>query len=366
MPSLETKSKLLRAALNAAGVLAVAVFLLVRVRGGSTLLVDKAEYYNARDLYKHSFVDRFREDDPAFNRVTNKITAYADRPENPHPQRANVMIVGTSFSDFRFVRSFPEVLGDRLGEPVHFSRSFNPFHVLDRTNYHAVAGPPRVLLYEMAEKGVYRRFTPGPVHLERDRGPPRKPLFEVLPTGEAEKRYTALLQMSVFTHRLYRWVATWKFDHLGAISSLTPAYSTNPPVLFFQSEVDQSPSSIFYHHSEQEIARVCDHIAAMRDELRRRYNLDLVFLPVPNKISLYGRLAYPDVVYNEFLPRVYRGLDQRGVDYVDLYHPFKASTNMLFYGSDTHWNEKGIALAVDLVASHLAARTNRPPAEARP
>ena len=108
MPSLATKSRLLYWSLNLAGLLCAVVFVLVRVRGGSLLVINKAEYFNARDLYKHSFVDRFREDHPAFNRVTNKITAYMDRPENPPFAQAPVAIVGTSFSDFRFVRSFPE------------------------------------------------------------------------------------------------------------------------------------------------------------------------------------------------------------------------------------------------------------------
>jgi hypothetical protein len=361
MPSLATKSRLLYWSLNLAGLLCAVVFVLVRVRGGSLLVINKAEYFNARDLYKHSFVDRFREDHPAFNRVTNKITAYMDRPENPPFAQAPIAIVGTSFSDFRFVRSFPEVLGDRLGQPVHFTRHLNPFHVLTRTNYQA--GPPKVLIYEMAEKGIYRRFATPP-HLEKYRREKPKPFWEVLDTGEAEKRYTALLQMSVPTHRLYRWIATWKFDHLGYISSLTPVYSTNPPVLFFQSEVDDSPASFHYRHREQEIAHVCDQVAVMRDQLKTRYNLDLVFLPIPNKISLYSELVFPGEPYNQFLPRVYDGLRARGVEFIDLYHPFRASTNFLFFASDTHWNEQGIALAAELTAVHLAAR--RPPAEAAP
>ncbi len=353
------KTLLLRRALDLAGLCALAIFLLVRVRGGALLLVDHHEYFTGRDLYKESYVDHFREPHPAFDRVTGDIIGYQLRPENPALPEADLLMFGDSYGNFRYLPCFPERLGQTLGRRVYFRRSYNPVAVLEQEKY-APPGP-RLLIYEIGERGIYTAFhNQPPSRLPPGGGRRVEPLFQVLPPGEAERRYTALLQLNRWTHRLYKRLATFKFDHFGYLSPMTPVYHLDPPWLFFKSTVDGSPTSFTYPHSEQEIATICDHIAELGATLRTRYQLELVFMPVPERSALYSRLVLPEAKYNNFLPRIRQGLADRGVSMIDLYPPFRASTNVLFFRSDTHWNEHGIDLALDVALRYLDERGLKP------
>ena len=66
----------------------------------------------------------------------------------------------------------------------------------------------------------------------------------------------------------------------------------------------------------------CDNIADLRDKLKEMYNLDMVFLPIPSKYTIYHKLINQDP-YNNFLPRLYEGLDKRGVPTINLYDEYR-------------------------------------------
>ena len=75
-------------------------------------------------------------------------------------------------------------------------------------------------------------------------------------------------------------------------------------------------------------------------------------MPVPNKYSIYDRF-YGDQKYSDFLPRLQNGLKSRGVKYIDLYHSFTTSQDTLYFGTDTHWNNKGVDIALDLLIKEM-------------
>jgi len=54
-----------------------------------------------------------------------------------------------------------------------------------------------------------------------------------------------------------------------------------------------------------------------------------------------------DDPYNDFLPRVYTGLEKRGIPAIPLYEDYKNSEELLFFGTDVHWNVKGLSIAID-------------------
>ena len=348
-----SKAHWLRYGIYAAGLLCAFVFVLVRIRGGAESIIYKQEYFNARDLYKHNFIEHFRESHPAFDRpITGRITPYRETPANPPLAEADILIFGDSFMDFRWLPSFPEILRDRTGRRVHFNKDYYPLRVLGEAGYRDQ--PRRVLLYEIGEKGLAQGFMKPAMNLNvRSPRPEDRPRVEFLKPGEAEQRYTALLQMSLPTHWFYRKLATLKFNLLGYISPLTPVYTLEPPTLFFHSTTDQSPTSFFYRHSDKQLDLICDNIQRLHDELDRRFNIEMIFLPVPNKITVHHDLVFDHAVYGNLLPRVFAGLDRRGVPFIDLYTPYAAATNMLYFHSDTHWNEHGIDLAVETTRDYL-------------
>ena len=94
------------------------------------------------------------------------------------------------------------------------------------------------------------------------------------------------------------------------------------------------------------------HLKELSEWLSLDWNLDLVVLPIPNKITIYHKLA-TDVSYDDYLPRLIAELRRQGVPTVDLYTPFRQAEGRIYYSTDTHWNPRGVDLATQVVAGQL-------------
>lgn len=80
-----------------------------------------------------------------------------------------------------------------------------------------------------------------------------------------------------------------------------------------------------------------------------------VFTLAPNKNSLYpehmpGRIPAGSGANRERLPAL---LELAGVNYADLYSPFLSWDEILYYRTDSHWTNKGAALAADTLLASL-------------
>jgi hypothetical protein len=73
---------------------------------------------------------------------------------------------------------------------------------------------------------------------------------------------------------------------------------------------------------------------------------------MPAKYTVYHGILNDDP-YNQFLPRLYSGLEKRGVRYVNVYDAFMNSRDTLYYRTDSHWNQKGIDLAYALTVEYI-------------
>ncbi|MGD2035569.1 MAG: hypothetical protein PVF73_10965, partial [Bacteroidales bacterium] len=85
---------------------------------------------------------------------------------------------------------------------------------------------------------------------------------------------------------------------------------------------------------------------------KKYYNMELVYLPLPAKYTLYHNIINDDT-YNGLLPKIFNGLDDRGVRYVNIYNEFKNSDTLLYYRTDSHWNEKGIEIAYNKLIDYI-------------
>jgi hypothetical protein len=124
------------------------------------------------------------------------------------------------------------------------------------------------------------------------------------------------------------------------------------PWLFIHDSVNDQNTSFYYHHTDSDINNICNNIEDLAQKLHNEFNIHLVFIPIPAKYTLYHTKINNDK-YNNFIPRLQRGLKQRNVSYIDLYSEFTKADQLLYYGTDAHWNEKGMKLAVDLTARYL-------------
>ena len=82
-----------------------------------------------------------------------------------------------------------------------------------------------------------------------------------------------------------------------------------------------------------------------------------LFTVAPNKNSLYGEhMPYYDslkVAEVNNLARLTPILEKEGVNYTDLKSLFEAQDEVLYHERDSHWNNKGAALAADAIMTDL-------------
>ena len=51
-------------------------------------------------------------------------------------------------------------------------------------------------------------------------------------------------------------------------------------------------------------------------------------------------------------------LDEYGVRYIDLFAPFSDENEILYYQTDSHWTDRGAALAADILLSEMKKDTS--------
>ncbi|NJK87870.1 MAG: hypothetical protein HC906_19820 [Bacteroidales bacterium] len=127
------------------------------------------------------------------------------------------------------------------------------------------------------------------------------------------------------------------------ISSSTPKYKLgNEPWLFYKENIDHFYTS----YSDDDIRLICDNIKKLSELVKREYNLDFVFIPLPEKYTLYHKIVNNDKE-SDFLEKVYRGLAERNVLYIDLLDTLKTTHGYVYPRTDTHLNENGSEIAFE-------------------
>jgi hypothetical protein len=313
------------------------------------------EFTKYGELYYFNYISQFKEDLPW------PIRKYRLTEKHPGLTEAEIIMFGDSFLDFSRQVTLPERVADSLGVKVHYHRfldpnNANPLCVFSENRIDTASR--RIVVYQSVERNIPVRFEqPYDVHLcpEDTSGANQftidKISSEIFPWN-TEEMYRQFLKRSVFTTGLFALNSQIKFDLFGYISSQTPVYKTgNDPWLFFVKQLDDEPGSYYYHHSDEQIERYCNNIAHLAKELKK-LNLDMIFLPVPNKYTIYHSVVNNDP-YDQFLPRMYAGLKERNIPCVELYDEYLKADEVLYYGTDTHWNKKGVDIALRKLISQL-------------
>lgn len=100
--------------------------------------------------------------------------------------------------------------------------------------------------------------------------------------------------------------------------------------------------------SERSLFNIAHTLGIIQRNLEQR-GVDFVFTVAPNKNSLYGEhMPYYDkvkVTDDNNLRRLKPFLEAEGVNYVDLSETFRIQPEVLYHKGDSHWNNKGAALA---------------------
>lgn len=107
--------------------------------------------------------------------------------------------------------------------------------------------------------------------------------------------------------------------------------------------------------TEAELEKAAQNLRAIQDYAESR-GASFIFTVAPNKNTLYtsNMPAYiPSAHENANLTNLLPYLELYGVHYVDLAAAFATQDETLYYATDSHWNDRGAALAADALLSAL-------------
>ncbi len=280
----------------------------------------------------------------------------------------DVFTMGDSFFWRRLgYHDFSTQLSQRLDIPIHYFGhwGFNPFH---RFKAHELDdGRKKILVLGLVERDLFRAFgepyeyDPPVSTIDRVENEHvsslrqlRRRLFV-----ESEERYRYFLEYNHVSFFVGSLVRSFLFEQFEKIHPFAPAYSTDPPFLFMQSTVKEGVvTSYFYHHSDSLLDVLAGNIVETRDQLLEKYDTHLIFVPVPNKVTIYSHLITEEP-YDDYLPRLYERLNENGVVTVELYDKFRRENELLYYPSDSHWMQAGLSIALEDVAAKIDSILDR-------
>jgi hypothetical protein len=335
-------------------ILAVRIFPIMNFTLSEKMDLETHDFNKYGDLYYYNCISDFKQDFPT------PVRKYRLSDKNPAVNQADILTFGDSFFDVSFQKTLPERLSDTLHVRVYSYMTqdptqANPFCTLN-SNAYMKNSSSKYIIYETIERNVHVKFDkPYEVNCipQEIKKTPYEQAKNFLFKKNSEKLYATLLKRGYFFDGIYEFFASMRFNLFGYISPLTAKYSiAKDPWLFYEKEFGNEPGGFSYQYTDDEIERYADNIFALGKNMKDTYNLDLVFMPIPNKYTVYHDMV-DNHPYNNFLPRLYKELDKRHVQYVNLYHEFISSTDILYYGTDTHWNKKGVDRALKLTLEKM-------------
>ena len=148
-------------------------------------------------------------------------------------------------------------------------------------------------------------------------------------------------QNNIVFNPVLRMIKNARFRIFGLVDGSIGAYSINPPMLFSEEDISFRNKV----KSEPEIERMADNIGELSRMLETRFNIILVYVIIPDKLSVYRDKAGNEPPYNDFIPKVTSKIRQRGVKCIDLYSVYRNQRQhddaMLYFGADTHFTPLG-------------------------
>ncbi|MBU3205238.1 alginate O-acetyltransferase AlgX-related protein [Clostridium algidicarnis] len=143
----------------------------------------------------------------------------------------------------------------------------------------------------------------------------------------------------------------FRFKLLDEVEKTTPKYSTDPGMLFYVEDVNFNNLDI----QSEPINMFANNIARLQDTLLEDYNIELIFVLIPTKYSIYGKYTKDYKLYNDFIPRSYKELNKHNINTFDTYNLFinedSIEDDLLYYKGDSHFTPRG----KNLVLKHILA-----------
>ncbi|MFA5403487.1 MAG: hypothetical protein WC358_00985 [Ignavibacteria bacterium] len=308
---------------------------------------DKGNY---GDLYILNLIDNFKIPLP------EELPPFKLSGKNSNPNDADILIYGDSFFDGKARgKQLPEKLYDTLKKKVFFNDRISRYLLdLEKQNYSSKR--KKIFLLEIAQYNIPKVFS----NLQplEEKKPSKLDEYRIIFPIGYEKKYLYLLQHSILTYKMHTTIVNFMFDYLGCIPPITPVYIKDPPWLFENQDLDETTKiSFYYKYSNEELQNICNNIEDLSEKLYEKYNLKLVFLPIPNKYTFYHKLLNNDT-YNNFIPALCNELKKRNIGVIEIYEEFLKSDKILYYPTDTHYNQDGDNIVLKKILEYLNSNTD--------
>jgi hypothetical protein len=302
------------------------------------------------DLYRLCELDRFRE----------SIEVLPPPPSAPLKQ-AEILTLGDSFFNSALQSDlFAGELAAKSGFAVHNLASsdfFEPFSY-PLAYLKAIGYQPdrrRILILESVERSSLERTTTFDSGGGSSANRLNAVAFKLFKNNDVEYFF----KNNLVTHPALTWVKNLRFDWFGSIDKAIGAYSLNPDMLFYQRDLDFASLA----KPDPVLIRTADRVADLAQILRRKYNLELLFVVVPDKYSVYRDYLDQERPYDRYIPRLVERLRDRGVPAVDLYSAYlrfrRNDPRPLYFAGDSHYTASGKMVLVDECIREIADMNGR-------
>jgi hypothetical protein len=317
--------------------------------GRSLLALNNTKYYYG-DLYELSKLIRFK--DKLF--VNHESI-------NSEIEDAEIITMGDSFLEVNYVT--PKVateLAKRTVKKVHHVKredflkaNDNPLAYLKKIGYKK--GEKKYLVLETAERYALERS----VNYFNDIITPP----DYSPTQwQKTNRIKNFIEPAYLQYFFYNnWIISplnvlgknFRFEVLGEIPASTPVYIEKPKMLFFNEDIDFNKRTI----GQEYIDMMANNVRILRDTLRDKYNIELIYVLMPTKYSIYGKYDKGYTAYNNFIPRAYSSLIKHNINTFDLYTIYmkqeNIDTDLLYYKGDSHFTPRAKNLLLDQLIKYF-------------
>jgi hypothetical protein len=342
------REKILKWSIYISGIICLYAFISIRfLPMYNTVLKEKLGYWDQTkygEMYYFSMIRHFRE-----KGLPPSKPKFENSPKQASVKDCDVLAFGDSFFQISREKQFPERIADDLRLKVHYVNNDQPLEYLEKNNYQDTI--PKLVLFERVERYLpicFQKQHTWPAQEEPQPQGLKKTFVEVkdkIFDAKSEELYDVMLKRSYLTTFAYSWIATIKFDLFGYISKKTPVYKVNDDHswIFYFDQVNDKRTSFYYPFTDKQVDSICENMADLAAKLKKRYHMDIVYLPMPARYTIYHTVVNNDS-YNDLLPRLYAGLDKRGVKYINVFSDLKNNPDTLFYRTDEHWNKEGLDL----------------------
>lgn len=289
------------------------------------------------DLYKYSRVSSFLE----------IINCVESKKEIDNISDCKILLIGDSYFEGsigkgKFSNDLEGIISEKIFDITSFESypAQNPYYCIK--NLKPEEKNNKILLLETSERLSFDRINN---HYLKDN-------INLKVTNAKEdikqlfsfSKVDFLFENSNFSRDFVNYKSDFLFFLFKRMNNNIPIFSYSQKMLFYKDEYT------FYkkRFTEEDIQITAKNIKLLSERLLNEYGITLIFTIIPDKITIYNYLVESNTIEpNGYLELLNNEIEKQGVEIVNSFEIFNNyklnnnSNNLLYYKSDTHYNETG-------------------------